>query len=92
MDPIPQKKQSVSSLKCITDIRIPCHSEFHARCLQQALSVEKELTHQTERFFNVDGNYLTVEVRASDARMLRKSVTSTMDSIHLGVQIVEAFS
>jgi len=86
------KRARVEDLKYACKMRIKFASEKAARITCQSLNVDAELTpSKVERTLQVDGEYLVVEIRATEIRLLRASVASFFDMAMVSVRFLCEF-
>jgi tRNA threonylcarbamoyladenosine modification (KEOPS) complex Pcc1 subunit len=88
-----QKRARVEDLKYSCKMEIRFASAEAARNVMLALQVDEELTpSKVERTMDVKDEYLIVEVRATEVRLLRASTASFFDMAMVAVRFLCEFA
>ena len=86
------KKAKLEDLKYVCKLEIRFASERAATLTCQSLQVDEELTpSKVERSMQVRGEFLVVEIRATELRLLRASTASFFDMAMVAVRFLCEF-
>eukprot|EP00543_Licmophora_paradoxa_P002810 CAMPEP_0202447408 /NCGR_PEP_ID=MMETSP1360-20130828/6176_1 /ASSEMBLY_ACC=CAM_ASM_000848 /TAXON_ID=515479 /ORGANISM="Licmophora paradoxa, Strain CCMP2313" /LENGTH=84 /DNA_ID=CAMNT_0049064493 /DNA_START=87 /DNA_END=341 /DNA_ORIENTATION=+ len=75
--------------KC--DLEIGCPTEEYSEKIKRVMEVDQELGDRVIRTYQLDGRIMKVSFQATEAKMLRVSVSTFYDYLNVALKCIQEF-